>query len=381
MDEINVLNNNHNIPLHGIWSSALFLYPYIKELYDTNKYFSLKVNGKYYNTEELYKEYIYIVESTFREVMTYNYTKNKLFENIKRIVDGPAYGILLNKVNVAVNGFPKTNDESNHNHKLTNIKITNIKGFNNEIPALLRDIDMLDEENLYLTRNIQTDVVGSVFQTQNYYLDLNNEKKPLTIDNEGKYTGNIVSNIQLIIAKAIQFNVQFKGLSVSVNSIQPETIFWVENSLQLRDTKLYYIFQGDTMHHVIKGVIAFRLDTIFDTELKNIFIESIENLSDCETLLYNDLIGVNEDDINDEFKEIYMNYKNKLIPSHKMATYACNQKSFVRGISMANTYNNILDNITIRYLESTFDNVIPIDFHDEIQTIEGSNILKNITIN
>ena len=123
------------------------------------------------------------------------------------------------------------------------------------------------------------------------------------------------------------------------------------------------------------------MDTIFDTELKNIFIESIENLSDCETLLYNDLIGVNEDDINDEFKEIYMNYKNKLIPSHKMATYACNQKSFVRGISMANTYNNILDNITIRYLESTFDNVIPIDFHDEIQTIEGSNILKNITIN
>ena len=161
MDEINVLNNNHNIPLHGIWSSALFLYPYIKELYDTNKYFSLKVNGKYYNTEELYKEYIYIVESTFREVMTYNYTKNKLFENIKRIVDGPAYGILLNKVNFAVNGFPKTNDESNHNHKLTNIKITNIKGFNNEIPALLRDIDMLDEENLYLTRNIQTDVVGN----------------------------------------------------------------------------------------------------------------------------------------------------------------------------------------------------------------------------
>ena len=380
MKDINVSNNNHNVSVLGIWSSALFLYPYIKHLYNTQKYLSLIINNKSYTTMELYKEYLYVIEKTFNELMDYKYTKNVLFNNPKKVVDGPAYGIILNKINVAVNGFPKTNDNSNYNHKLININIEKIKGFNNEIPALVRDNDMINNDNLYSTKNIQNDVVGSVLQTQNYYLNNEGKKVPLTINDEGIYIGNIVSNIQLLVAKAIHLDIPFNGLSVSVNSIKQDTIEWVENAMKIKDTELYYIFQGDTMHHVIKGVIAFRLDTIYNTEIRNVFIQNIDNLTDCEVLLYNDLIGLNEDDIKPEFKEIYMNYKNKLEPSHKMATYACNQKSYVRGISMANTTNNILDDITIRYLSSKFDNVIPIDFHDEIQSVSGSNILRNINV-
>ena len=52
MKDINVSNNNHNVSVLGIWSSALFLYPYIKHLYNTQKYLSLIINNKSCTTME-----------------------------------------------------------------------------------------------------------------------------------------------------------------------------------------------------------------------------------------------------------------------------------------------------------------------------------------
>lgn len=383
MNNLNISQNNCNVPVLGIWSTGLFLYPYIKHLSEKQKFLTLKVNNKINTTKDIFREFIYVFEKTFKELLRYKYTKNPLFNNVKKLVEGPVYGILLNKFNVAINDFPLTNDETNHNHKLTNIVIRNLKGINNETPALINNFsgEELDKSNIYLTRNIQNDVVGSILQTQNYYLNNKGEQIPLTINNNGIYTGNIISNTQIIIAKAIHEKISFGYLPININTIQQETVNWVENNLRLKDTNLYYIFQGDSMHHVIKGIIALRLDTIRNTELQNITIENIKNLTNTEITLYNDLIGVNENDIKDEFLKVYLNYKNKLKPSHNKAVYAENQKSFVRGISMANTTNNILNNINIRFLYSVFKKkIIYIDFHDRIQSIEGTNVLQKINI-
>lgn len=377
--DINILNNNQKIPVLGIWSSALFLYPYIKFLNDYFPSFSLNLKSNTYKAKKLYKEYLFIIENVFEELNYKKYTHNYLFNNKRRLIDGPCYGILLNKHNVAVNGFPTIHDNTNHNHLLENITITNIKGFNNEIPALMKNIDNHDSDNIYLNKNIQNDVVGSVFQTQNFYINNNNDIVPLTINFNGEYIGNIVSNIQLLIAKAIHNNIKFQFLQTSINSINQETIYWAEKNIKLKETNLYYIFQGDSMHHVIKGVIALKLDCMNNSKLENIKIKNIYNNTDKNNILYNDLIGINENDIKPQHLNNYLKYKEHLIPSHNSATYPTNQSSFVRGISLSNSINNTMQNITIKFLSSVMNNIIHIDYHKEISESNNNNE-KNIII-
>jgi hypothetical protein len=340
--------------------------------------FSLHIPKKNYTAKKLYNLYHYEIENVLRELNTRKYTTHNLFNNPKRIIDGPSYGILLNRHNVAVNGFPTSiDDETNHHNKLININIQNIRGFNNEIPALFKTSPE-NMTNTYLNRNIQNDVVGAVFQTQNYYISESGRKIPLTINELGIYKGNIVSDVQLMVAKAIHNQISFGRLPINVNSIQPETVTWAEKQYQIKNTNLYYIFQGDTMHHVIKGMIALRLDCMNHSELKNINIQNITNESDFKTILYDDLIGVTESDIPPQFNEIYYNYKNGVKPSHNAATYAENQCAIVRGISLSNAYENILENVMVRYLQSTVGKSICIDYHDSIRVVESKTYEKNV---
>ena len=132
---------------------------------------------------------------------------------------------------MAVNGFPTDNDNTTLTHELENIYIENIKSNIIEIPTLSSDIKKhvddisntnepsLQIENTYTPNNIISDVVGSVLQTQNVN----------TIDDMGFYKGNLISNIQLIIGKAVSYGFQFrKELSVKRNKINKEVIDWVE---------------------------------------------------------------------------------------------------------------------------------------------------------
>lgn len=362
IENIHILGNNQNILVLAIWSSALFLYPYIKYLKDNHKDFYLTINNKKYTSKKLFDEFYFIIENILIELNTYKYTKNNLFNNKLRILDGVSYGILLNKTNVSINGFSKTFDRTNNNHILKNIIIENISSFNHEIPALTNNINFIDQNNKYLG-NIQNDVVGSVFQTQNFYYDNNNKKINLTIDNNGKYIGNIVSNIQLIIAKAIHNNIQFSNLPTNLNTINENTIKWVESNTELKNNHLYYIFQGDCMHHVNKGVIGLRCDGIYDSKFINITICNISNHTNHIRLLYNDLISLQEKDIPIEYLTHYKNYKKLKYPSHNKATYALNQGSFVRGISLSSSFNNIFDNIKIKFLSSKTNKIIDFDKH------------------
>mgnify|MGYP001943016683 CR=1 FL=1 len=381
---VNVKKTNDNVAVLGIWSALLFLHPYIKQLSYSHPLFELNIQGNKKTAKELYKTYKYEVEKALNELNERKFTKNPLFNNAKRIPDGPNYGILLNRSNVAVNGFPKVIErESNHTNTITNVDIRNIRGFNNEIPTLSRTVKQ-DNTNTYLSHNIQTDVVGAVFQTQNYYLDKDGNKVPLTIDGSGVYVGNIVSDIQLIISKAIHSGITFGSLSTKVNTIEKETIEWAENGGQIRDTSFYYIFQGDTMHHVIKGVTGLRLDCMCFSKLKNVNIQNITNESMHNRLLYDDLIGVDESDIqSSDNSVIYNAYKNNEEPSHSKATYAVHQGEMVRGISLCNAYSNDLENITIRYIRSfvppsNHPNVFCIDYHNTIRMVEKNTIEKNV---
>lgn len=370
IENVNILHNNHNIPVIGLWSAALFLYPYIKHLYYNYPDFKLIIGDEIHISKDLYNKYLYEIENTIRTLNRKKHTKNPLFNNHKKLIDGPFYGILLNPTGVAVNGFPSNNSlSSNGNNIVRNIKISKLKGFNNEIPSLFKKATM-ETTNKYLNNSIQNDVVGSVLQTQNYYIDEDGNKINLTIDEDGIYKGNIVSNIQLLVAKAINNGLSFGYLPINVNSITKETIHWAENKIQLKNTNLYYIFQGDSMHHVIKGGIALRLDCLHNSIIENIQINNVINVTEHKRILYNDLVGVTEEDIQHEFKDIYNNYKNGISPSHNSATYPENQSSVIRGISLCNSHKNTINNVDIKYINSLKGDVILIDYHDKIRDIE-----------
>merc|ERR1711881_227174 len=95
---------------------------------------------------------------------------------------------------------------------------------------------------------------------------------PITIsslaDTEAVYVGNVLSNAQALVAKAA-LNGDFDGSYISVSrlSIDQGIIDWIEADPETTEATLAhlvgepkgYLCNGDSMFHVNKGVIAFRM--------------------------------------------------------------------------------------------------------------------------
>jgi len=354
-----------DIPVLGTWSTGLFLYPYLKELVRKDKYYHILIGERIVYADVLLKELMHIYNQVYREIIHTNKTKNLLFSNIKKLPIGTIYGIIIHQNGVAVNGFPIDNDKTTLTHELENIYIENIKANILEIPTLSSDIkkhiddisntneSSLQIENTYTPNNIISDVVGSVLQTQNVN----------TIDDMGFYKGNLISNIQLIIGKAVSYGFQFrKELSVKRNKINKEVIDWVEMNKKIVDTNLFYVFQGDNMHHVIKGIFGIRMDCDNQSSLKKIKISNIENHTEHKGFTIHDMKGIHYDEItNEDIKYIYDEYTNQKKKSHSKATLIENQMGYVRGLSIRNSNKTKLYKIEMESLFSKQNQIIFID--------------------
>ena len=363
IENIHVKRNNQNIPVLGLWSSGIFLLPYLRELWSKHPTYSIVIQGKTLQATELYRSLLHTYDRLAKAYLFSRFPEtlqeDKVFGNPSGITPGIAYGILLHEKGIAVNGFPMTCSKTSYNNSIRNVRIENLKVRINEVPALkVASTESSPTSSAvtatstaaasYVTKHVQVDVVGSVFQTQ--HAD--------TIDETTRYKGNLIANIQLLIAKAIYDNIRFVR-SVKVNSITPETIRWAEQSSTMTlDNK--YVFQGDAMHHVIKGIVAMKLDGLYDSILENIYIRNIINES--PPLLYRrDLIGVtmtNDHDLDD--------YELQKKPSHSKATYATDQKTMVRGMSMSCSKHVIQRNIKIEKLISLSRGIcLPVDAHKQ----------------
>jgi len=403
-----VIGQGHrsDIPVLGIFSTARFIWPFLDAL---ETYERRNISGGYYTKSEfidiegggtdwddadtnMTKLRVPGVDLTITDIKlaiendiagVYNaeidYTTGEkkanitsdipeLYKNEKKIVDGNSYGILINQIGVAVNGFPISRQEPSENIYITDLIIKNHIGFVNEIPAL---------ENP--NGGHEKDPTGSVFQTQNK--DITGTR--MTINEDGTYKGNAVSNAQLYVTKAITNNENFfQGKSadntpcVKRNSISDRTVNWAEgNDTTLKDVSggvkiANYLFNGDSMFHVNKGLVTCKLDAIEGLYVENCVISNCWNQTDEWPRGKNNLSGGwDPSSLSDEKRHNYSLYSNGLGKSHPSATYNGSGAHNIRVWSLSSSRNCFIKNCAARNVKSNLGKAIGYDIHQDSDNI------------
>lgn len=102
---------------------------------------------------------------------------------------------------------------------------------------------------------IQNDVRGSIFQLVDTV-----DKGNMAIDEDGTYKGNVLSDMQIMVSKAIKAGVLVNSdlLQTDVDTIHPSIVQWAESGTTTFSPA--YRCNGDSMHHVTKGMVVIRID-------------------------------------------------------------------------------------------------------------------------
>jgi hypothetical protein len=197
----------------------------------------------------------------------------RLFSNPSGVVDGNAYGFVINPLGVAVNGFPVQPAAPARHVTFDNVHIDGQRGAVTEVVALAVPGDTVDRAVV--------DPIGAIFQTRNQ----DSDGAWLTIDDDGAYVGNVVADAQAIVAKAIHLGLfDDAPLSTARNSISPEILAWVEGSVPQHESETdtdepwRFLCNGDSMFHVNKGVIGFKIDGARDVLLRSTSIRGLANV-------------------------------------------------------------------------------------------------------
>ncbi len=241
----------------------------------------------------------------------------KLFHNESGLVDGNCYGIVLNGLGIAVDGFPMEQKDPGSGAELINVKVKKVLGKINEIPALKSS-----------SGGPQIDPVGSVFQTRNKYGD-----ELQTIKGNGHFKGNCIANAQALVAK-------HKGevnphLDTSRLSIEDKTLSWIEGG------KVYdgeYLCNGDSMFHVNKGIIGYKIDGVNDVYAVDCTVETCINH------------GLRGSNIRGDYEKSH--------PAQSL--YGYNGASS-RGFSISSSCNVSLEGCTVKRCHSYYSESIGVD--------------------
>ena len=135
-----------------------------------------------------------------------------------------------------------------------------------------------------------------MFQIRNLHPDTGT---PITIsdaaDALASYTGNAVANAQAFVAKA-KANGEFESshLDVSRLNIPGTVLAWVEGedgSATLADIGVSYLCNGDSMFHVNKGVIAFKMDAARNVRMTDTSATDLVNLGASGSSLCGDYLN------------------------------------------------------------------------------------------
>ncbi|MGD8363724.1 MAG: hypothetical protein PVI36_02335 [Desulfobacterales bacterium] len=282
--------NRKDVPVTGIYSSAQFIKAYIEFLVQTNSSTVLHVGGATLSATDIrgairdainnvHEDLIILGKPSIDEVT--HPDEYALFHNPFGIIDGNSYGYLVNGLGVAVNGFPRRPDYietfPSRNIWLRNVHVIDQRAFINEVIAI-------NQSGLAVT-----DPVGAVFQIRNLHPDT---ELPITIssldDSQAEYVGNAVANAQAFVAKAY-LNGDFDGsfLDLSRLNITQEVLDFVEAApgkeklLSLVPSREDYFCNGDSMFHVNKGVIGFKMDAAENVMLNRTSAQVIENIGNA----------------------------------------------------------------------------------------------------
>ncbi|MFL0801975.1 MAG: right-handed parallel beta-helix repeat-containing protein [Agarilytica sp.] len=342
--------NRKDVPVVGTYSSAQFIKPYIQELQRHQSTTELMVNGQTLGVNDIKMALQEAVNNVHKDLIVERYTENgrpvinkalhpeefALFHNKFGVVDGNSYSYLVNKVGIAVNGFPKKPDSyknGSRNVWFNNVHVENQVAFINEIVALNQGGPVIDP-------------VGAVFQTQNVHPDTG---VPVTISsldkNNARYLGNAVANAQAFVAKA-SINGEFDDsvLDLKRLSINDTVLNWVEakpgfeNLVSIVPTESDFLCNGDSMFHVNKGVIAFKMDAVKNIVMRNTSATNVVNMGKQGALVCGDYTK-----------------------SHPAATLEGYGGAHTRAYTFSGSKNVILAKTTAMELQSYAGNAVGVD--------------------
>jgi hypothetical protein len=169
-----------------------------------------------------------------------------------------SYAFLVHGKGPAINGFgdwyPNNVTLTSSNIMIRNNTIRDFQCYNREIPAAV------------INGTVQLDVRGSVFQL----VDTVTRTGIAINTTDGTYVGDVVADTQIMVAKAIHSGIfnQTAGnalLLTNINKISLPLIAWAEGIPTgtppiTPSFNASYRCNGDSMHHVAKGINMIRID-------------------------------------------------------------------------------------------------------------------------
>ena len=355
--------NRKDVPVLGTFSSAQFIKAFVEDLARAGSTTTLTVDGQVLDVNDIKQGLIGAINATHGDLIaTPNVVDGRaqidpathpdeyaLFHNQHGVVDGNSYSFLVNSLGVAVNGFPLKPDGvtklPSENVSFTNVRVIDQVAAINEVPA----IDVGGAAAI--------DPIGAVFQIRNLNPATN---APVTIsanDDSARYTGNVVANAQAFVARA-NLNGEFASsvLNVSRLNITEDILAWVEGeagSTTLAESGISYLCNGDSMFHVNKGVIAFKMDAARNVRLTKTSVSGLENLGAEGSTLCGD----------------YLEGK-----SHPAATLLGYGGSMVRGYTFSGTEDAVVFGASARGLSSRSGSAIGFDILTDSSDIRLSGV-------
>jgi len=198
------------------------------------------------------------IETTKKELLRGREVSNPLYRNEKKIGDGNVYGILSNPLGVAINDFAsaksmKSKEYSSHFY-IDNCEIRNIEGDVDEVVGFVNE-----------NGEVQKGPAGDILKIKD------------CTDKNYRYTGNVISDMIMILAKIKQM---YPQINVGTLNIDSNILLWSENKMSFQELqKRGYLFHTgkDSMDHSNKGVLGIRIDGTKNVLCDHVTVKNVVN--------------------------------------------------------------------------------------------------------
>ena len=261
---VNICNMSRTIPVLSTYSAGRFIQPFLKQIIAAQPTAALEFAGGTKTGEQILNNLVVEMNTVLDAVKANQPVPDGIFKNSSGLYDGGGYGIVINSRGVVVNGFKtsRVGAVGNEDIIIHNVQIENMETGQGEIIGISNANDPNHDPSAYGGK-VQVGPVGSVFQV-------------LVASTAGAYVGNVVSDAKLFVAK-------FSPGSGTVNITDP-IIDWALSGADdleqvLLDNNYYFVSGGDSMAHVMKGIIGLFVSAGKDVKCFDMQIRNIKNAS------------------------------------------------------------------------------------------------------
>jgi hypothetical protein len=252
IENVQIGPNLKNVVATSKLSHAHFMIPIFEKQHNSNK-ITLRWKDGSYKTVSGTEIFNILMD------MDINHQNYEELENKSMVADGNVYGLVINRMGVAVNAIPlKTAIGARHSSDvyIHNITVRDISSKPHEVLAFSK----LFGSGFSYGFPVQKGPVGDVFRIQ--------------IDENGKFVGDWISAAHLWLATY-----------TTLTTIDSSTVIWTNSEQTLHeflDTSAFLnmVSGGDSMSHFMKGNIGVFLIDVDNITCNNMTVKNIDNQAD-----------------------------------------------------------------------------------------------------